>query len=964
MFTDLTIPSSYQPQSSLRVVIMLTVYQPAKSASKEASEDEVEEVILPAKRPYLTKVNGRLVMARQKHDRSASAMNLLGEAFGLSTTRVIRRRPSSPEIEKTVPVYNTLPNPQRHYYPTNYASPDAIQAVSSPVLLYPGNMIQVVAIAPPQLLPSLPRRMSLQTINSQAASEPCRVIGEDLAQLHLLDAHYRAYVAQNKDKIPAENAAEKQTSCTTAVTDQQASSKTTITITKHVCAGCGRLRSRKYHHNNPIQSGEEAKQTFCRKCQKDPSSTSSDDNDKVEKKRKNKQKRKKGKKGKVPLASVSIVTREILNLAQDSESPSSEAVEIAADASNKPALGVEKELHRTLKIKEIKRRPSAEYIVVEEYESDDQPQENGGSATRRYLEESDISGRMQTSYAVGRNKSTSHKSYQTSITARESIPPPAADNFSPSDSSHLPKHQGQRYRLSPRSKDYNKGRVGGYDDHFPRPISHSVIHARRRGSQEYYEPFDHEDPQVQKDSHPRETRHYLEDQSKRYTPSSTRHYYDPNTFVEHQPFIEDQRRSQDYPEGRYSPDFAESSFPQWYANEVETRRVHPQSRQQRGRPTYQESSREHFETSHHPSHKGRQDQETFKEQFPAQSSFTRRRRERQSSDSPVLVARPWEKSLEIRPEDGDEVVVVTERFTYLPKNSSVSKNSRTYAYVDRKHHNSYLRTGQFEPPVDASKYYEDWFADESDKRVRHRERLARKATYGATTDRWGAENPQRAEETAYQSLPRAPSPPSPTHRFGSSNKIPNTPPYPRSSDSDLEMEVEVERLDDPHVRLVMPGNKTSSFEKVPSPLFDNPSPERIQRRRGRKARDSKELAKVRARSVSNHKPPYVGEATDGGAEIASIFPHHQSTGSQSTDALGDENKSEGNRRVRFISPESSVTISEDSSEVVRNLEPAVRGDEDSAVTEEYELPRKLKKNPAKVEVSGWNDHSPTEHGDW
>ncbi|RDW60176.1 hypothetical protein BP5796_11782 [Coleophoma crateriformis] len=927
---------------------MLTVYQPAKSASKEASEDEVEEVILPAKRPYLTKINGRLVMARQKHDRSASAMNLLGEAFGLNTTRVVRRRPPSLECEKTVPVYKTLPSPQRHYYPTNYASPDPIQAVSSPILLYPANTIQVVAIAPPQLLPFLPRRISIQTINSQAASEQCRVIGEDLAQLHLLDAHYRTYVAKNEDKIPIENAGEKQIPCTTAVTDQQDSSKTTTTITKHVCAGCGRLRSRKYHHNNPIQSGEQAKQTFCRKCQKDPSSTSSDDNDQVEKRRKNKQKRKKARKEKVPPAYISIITGEILNFTQDSESPSSEAVEIAAQASNKPAPGIEKAPHRTLKIKEIKRRPSAEYIVVEEYESNDQPQENGRSTTWRYLEESDISSRMQTSHTVGRNKSTSHKNYQTSMTAREPIPPPAADNFSPSDSSHLPKRQGQHYRLSPRSKGYKKGGVRGYDDHLHRPISHSVIQARRRGSQEYYEPFDHEDSQVQKDSHPREKRHYLEDQSKRYTPSPTWHYHDPNTLVEHEPFIEDQRRSQDYPEGRYSPDFAENSFPQSYADQVEARREHPQSRQQRDRPTYQERSREHFETSHHPTYKGRQDQENFQEQPPAQSSFTRRRRERQSPDSPLLGARPWEKPPEIRPEDGDEVVIVTERFTYLPKNSSVSRNPKTH----------------FENPVQASKYYEDWLTDDSDEGNQHRERLARKATYGAITDRSGAEELRRAEKVAYQSLPRAPSPPSPPHRFGSSNKVPNMPPYPRSSDSDLEMEVEVERLDDPHIRLVMPGNKTSSSEKVPSPLFDNPSPERKQRRRGRIARDSRELSKARARSVSNHRPPYVGEATDGGAEIASIFPRHQYDGSQSTDALGDENKSEGNRRVRFMSPESAVTASEDSSETVRNLEPAVHGDEDSTVTEEYEIPRKLKKKPAKVEVSGRNDRSPTEHGHW
>jgi hypothetical protein len=52
--------------------------------------------------------------------------------------------------------------------------------------------------------------------------------------------------------------------------------KTTITITKHVCAQCGRLRSRRYHHRNPIKTGEMPAPAYCRKCQKDASSTSGD----------------------------------------------------------------------------------------------------------------------------------------------------------------------------------------------------------------------------------------------------------------------------------------------------------------------------------------------------------------------------------------------------------------------------------------------------------------------------------------------------------------------------------------------------------------------------------------------------------------------------------------------------------------------------------------------------------------
>jgi hypothetical protein len=49
--------------------------------------------------------------------------------------------------------------------------------------------------------------------------------------------------------------------------------KTTITITKHVCATCGRIRSWKYHHEHPIKPGETPTSGFCRKCQRDASST-------------------------------------------------------------------------------------------------------------------------------------------------------------------------------------------------------------------------------------------------------------------------------------------------------------------------------------------------------------------------------------------------------------------------------------------------------------------------------------------------------------------------------------------------------------------------------------------------------------------------------------------------------------------------------------------------------------------
>lgn len=59
--------------------------------------------------------------------------------------------------------------------------------------------------------------------------------------------------------------------------EEESVTKTTITITKHICANCGRLRSRKYHAENPIKEGETPVPAFCWKCQKDSSETSDSD---------------------------------------------------------------------------------------------------------------------------------------------------------------------------------------------------------------------------------------------------------------------------------------------------------------------------------------------------------------------------------------------------------------------------------------------------------------------------------------------------------------------------------------------------------------------------------------------------------------------------------------------------------------------------------------------------------------
>ncbi|OBT90483.1 hypothetical protein VE02_01146 [Pseudogymnoascus sp. 03VT05] len=51
---------------------------------------------------------------------------------------------------------------------------------------------------------------------------------------------------------------------------------TSITVTRHLCANCGNLRSRKYQAAHPLQTGDTAPVSFCRKCEKEFRSTDSD----------------------------------------------------------------------------------------------------------------------------------------------------------------------------------------------------------------------------------------------------------------------------------------------------------------------------------------------------------------------------------------------------------------------------------------------------------------------------------------------------------------------------------------------------------------------------------------------------------------------------------------------------------------------------------------------------------------
>ena len=192
-------------------------------------------------------MNGKLVMAREKTESKAKkvAVDLLGEAFGVKT-RVIHKRAQSLEKPACPLLIGGVPYvPQQQVvYPAPYTMPIPQQTFSQP-----------------NLIPYTPQPSFMLPNPSQ----------QDLNQLQQMQAHYSSMYHAGP-RIGANGKVEVNT--------------TTITITKHICAGCGRIRSKKYHHDHPLKEGEKPEPDFCRKCQKDSSSTDSEGSSKENKKKK------------------------------------------------------------------------------------------------------------------------------------------------------------------------------------------------------------------------------------------------------------------------------------------------------------------------------------------------------------------------------------------------------------------------------------------------------------------------------------------------------------------------------------------------------------------------------------------------------------------------------------------------------------------------------------------------------
>lgn len=265
---QLTSDQPSQPQIYVPFILALFAdlyrYQaPRRSSDGSDSTIELERVI-PAGQPYLTKVNGKLVMAREKRPKAATtvAIDLLGEAFG-QKTRIIRKRSKSLDKPNGPLLIGGVTYIPQQQVPAPYTTPLPQQTFSTQNLMH----------YPPQ-----PTFM---------LSNPSQ---QDLNQLHQMQAHF--------SRMNGPGAPNNLHNGKVEVTS------TTITITKHICAGCGRIRSKKYHHNHPIKQGEKPEPDFCRRCQKDSSSTDSEGESQDVKK---KAKEAKHKKHNVRLSSIFMI---------------------------------------------------------------------------------------------------------------------------------------------------------------------------------------------------------------------------------------------------------------------------------------------------------------------------------------------------------------------------------------------------------------------------------------------------------------------------------------------------------------------------------------------------------------------------------------------------------------------------------------------------------------------------------
>jgi len=250
--------------------------------SKDSNSSDSEKIIPPGT-PYITRRDdGRLMWARSKQPRRADIVaGVLREV--LARRKSVRKRSQSLDKgkDKTPLLINgerftpalksqfTEPLPQQGFTATVPQQAFAATVPTTPVCPCTPLLPQH-AQHPPPIYPTLTRAYytvpdPYQGTIPTFSQAPATIFAtpEESDQLRKVDAHFR------KMTMEPPNAQEKG-----AGRAAKEPSKPTVLFEKHVCAQCGKVRSKKYHKDHHVKPGENATPDYCRKCQADDSSES------------------------------------------------------------------------------------------------------------------------------------------------------------------------------------------------------------------------------------------------------------------------------------------------------------------------------------------------------------------------------------------------------------------------------------------------------------------------------------------------------------------------------------------------------------------------------------------------------------------------------------------------------------------------------------------------------------------
>jgi hypothetical protein len=213
---------------------------------------------------YVTKENGRLVMIRPRREKLFDIfMDLLGEVFGKYPYPKMKADAKKPEGENA-PAQESTTGPSQGFLTPPLFNPNANLVGSSSTQPIMGPMVPQ-----PGIYSLGNRQLALMPMNPQPGPAMLPQLGYPYCQPQWM--YPQSSNMGGFNYLPM--GTDPQQFITNPVPNNEVASQATVTVTKHICAECGRLRSRKYQQEHPLKPGETPTTAFCKKCQKDVTST-------------------------------------------------------------------------------------------------------------------------------------------------------------------------------------------------------------------------------------------------------------------------------------------------------------------------------------------------------------------------------------------------------------------------------------------------------------------------------------------------------------------------------------------------------------------------------------------------------------------------------------------------------------------------------------------------------------------